>query len=153
MNNKRGPGIDACRTPNIISSKLLYDEFVFIRCFLFDKWLCTTFHAVKQKPYAFSFTMTNSWWRHSKAFDKSANKAPNILLLSTDLFHFSNIARRHCRLLKPSKTHNDISKMHSQKIVTFLQTCVFQLFLINVEECSLVCRFLWYLFYLFCRKE
>ena len=35
--NNRGPRIDPCGNPNVISSKLLYDEFNFVRCFLFDK--------------------------------------------------------------------------------------------------------------------
>ena len=37
----------------------------------------------------------------SKAFDKCVSEAPNVFLLSTDLFHFSNIARRHWWVLKP----------------------------------------------------
>ena len=32
------------------------------------------------KPYAFSFAMSNSWSSHSKNFDNSVNKAPNILV-------------------------------------------------------------------------
>ena len=65
MNNK-GPRIDPCGTPNIISNKLLYVEFIFVRCFLFDKQLCTSFNAVKIKPYAFSLVMSNSWSRRSQ---------------------------------------------------------------------------------------
>ena len=35
-------------------------------------------------------------WGNQEAFNTSMSKAPNIFLLSTDLFHFSNVARRHC---------------------------------------------------------
>ena len=56
---------------------------------------------IKLKPYAVGFAMGNSWLRQSKAFHKSVNKAPNILLLWTDLSHFPNIARMHCWVLKP----------------------------------------------------
>ena len=52
-----------------------------------------------------------------------------------------NISRRHCWVLKPSETHIDISKIYSQKDVTFAQTRIFQIFLINLEECSLVFSF------------
>ena len=99
--NIRGPIIDPRGTTNTISRKLLYFKFIFVCCFLFDTQLCTSSNAVKLKPYAFSFAMSNSWSRQSKAFNKFVSKAPNILLLSTDLFHFSNIARRHCWVLKP----------------------------------------------------
>ena len=94
------------------------------------------------------------WATHgfNKAFNKYVSKAPNILLLSTDLFHFSNIARRHCWVLKTFRNPHWYFEIYSQKIVTFVQTCIFQIFLINLEECSLVCSFLWYLFYLFLCK-
>ena len=44
------------------------------------------------------------------------------------------------------ETHTDISKIHSQKIVTFVRTWIFQVFSINLEEWSLVCSFLWYIY-------
>ena len=66
--NIRGPIIDPRGTTNTISRKLLYFKFIFVCCFLFDTQLCTSSNAVKLKPYAFSFAMSNSWSRQSKAF-------------------------------------------------------------------------------------
>ena len=73
-------------------------SYYFVCCFLFDNKLCASFNTVELKPYAFSFSMSNSWSRQSKSFDKSVSKVPNISLLSTDLFYFRNIARRDCHI-------------------------------------------------------
>ena len=51
------------------------------------------------------------------------------------------------------ETHNNISTIYFHKIVAFVLTCIFQIFLINLEECWLVCSFLWYLFYFFVQMD
>ena len=73
----------------------------------------------------------------NKSFGKSVGKPPNILLLSTDLFHFSNIARRYCWVLKPFRNphwylanifskHCDIcSNMHFSNIFDKLGRMIF----------------------------
>ena len=73
------------------------------------------------------------------------SKAPNILLLSTDLFHFSNIGRRHFWVWKLfRKPHWYLENIFSKH--AFVQACIFQMSLINLEECSLVYSFLWYIY-------
>ena len=42
---------------------------------------------------------------------------------------------------------------YKKQIVTFVPTWIFQIFLINLEEFSLICSLFWYHFYLFCTKK
>ena len=46
------------------------------------------FDANKLKPYAFNFVIMRVCGRQSKAFDRSARRAPNVLPLSTEFFPF-----------------------------------------------------------------
>ena len=50
-------------------------------------------------PYAFRFAIRSSWLRQSNAYDKSVNKAPNILPMFAAASHFPSKAKRHCWLL------------------------------------------------------
>ena len=48
-------------------------------------------NAGKLKPNAFSFAVSNSWLKQSNPFQRSVSKSPITLILSTALFHISNI--------------------------------------------------------------
>ena len=74
-------------------------------------------NAGKLNLYAFSFAVSNSWWRQLNAFNRSVSKAPKTLPLSTDLFHVSNITRKQCWVLYPfQKPHCSFEKMLSRKV-------------------------------------
>ena len=75
-------------------------------------------------------------------------KASNILLLSTDLFHFSCIARRHCWILKPSRNPHWYFKKIFSKNGGICLNVHFSYIFENLEECWLVFSFLRYIFYL-----
>ena len=86
----KGPRIQPCGTPKIISSHSLYDEFIVLR-FLLDKLFCFRFKASTVNPYAFSFAIRSSWSRQSSAFDRSVSKAPKVLpFVSRPFPHFKH---------------------------------------------------------------
>ena len=69
------------------------------------------FDADKLKPYAFNSATLMSCGRQSKAFDRSVVRAPNVLPLSTESFHFSIMARRQCSALIPwQNPHRNLEK-------------------------------------------
>ena len=80
-------------------------------------------------------TSINMWLKH-QIFYNYWQTFSIFLTLSEDISGYCN----------PSKTHTDISKIYYQKIVAFVQKCIFKIFFVNLEKCSLVCSFLWYLF-------
>ena len=69
-----------------------------------------------------------------------------------NFFIFLTLPEENAGYWKPSKTPIDILKIFSQKYVTFVQIFIFKILVINFEECSLICSFLWYLFYLFVQR-
>ena len=65
-------------------------------------------------------------------------KVTNILLLSTDLFHFLNIARRHSLVLKPFRNpHWYFENIFSKSCGIYLNMH-FEIFFIYLEECWLL---------------
>ena len=60
----------------------------------------TNLKAGTLNPYAFSLAIKSSWERQTNAFDRAVRIAPNIFLLSTADFHFSNIDERQCWALE-----------------------------------------------------
>ena len=78
---------------------VLYELFIFVLCFLFDKYSWNNLKAGKLKPYAFNFTIKRSWFKQSNVLERSVSRAPNTLPLSIELFQFSNKATGHCWVL------------------------------------------------------
>ena len=81
MLNNKSLRIEPFGTPKIISSHLLYDEFIFVLYFLLDMQFCISFKEGNVNPYAFSFAIRSLWSRQSNAFDKSVSKVPKVLPL------------------------------------------------------------------------
>ena len=105
MLKRSGPKVDPCSTPNILAifGYSLYELFVFVLSFLWIFYPCflcgrqswINLGAGRLNSRAFSFLVNSSWSRHSNALDKSVSRAPKAAPLSTDLFHFSSVSKRH----------------------------------------------------------
>ena len=75
------------------------------------------FKALKSNPSVISFSINSSSGMQSKAFYKSANKAPKVSLLSTLFFHFSTIAiRQRWTLMSLLKPHWYFERVTRKKI-------------------------------------
>ena len=69
--------------------------FTLVLFFLFDWQSWINLRAGRLNSRAFSFLVNSSWSRHSNTLDKSVSRAPKAAPLSTDLFHFSSVSKRH----------------------------------------------------------
>ena len=76
-----------------------YHQFLFVVFYLLNNH--ELLNAGRSNPYALSFAVSNSWSRQSNALERSVSKAPNVLPLSTELFHFSKRFTRQCCVLYP----------------------------------------------------
>ena len=103
--------------PKAISIHVLYELFILVLCFLFDKYSWFNLKAGKLKPYTFNFAIKRSWFRQANALQRSISRAPNTLPLSIYLFHFSNKGKRHCWVLNPFlKPYWYFQNMSSKKL-------------------------------------
>ena len=89
---RRGPNIEPCGTPYLISE---YKNYKY--CLLLpERQLKMKQSDGWSKPYAARFAINKSCLRQSSAFDKSVGSIPPTPLLSKLFFNFSAIRRRLC---------------------------------------------------------
>ena len=123
MLNRGGPKIEPCGTPNFTASHSLYELLTLVLCFLCDRWSWINLKAGRLNPLAFNFAIRSAWLRQSKALNKSLCRETKALPLSTDLFHFSGIAKKHCCVLWPFLSPHGFLRKYFQKSLIFAWSC------------------------------
>ena len=79
--NSSDPGIEPCGTPRVIVSRSAFSSlFIWMNCFLFDKWFLNHEWFRSFTPYNSGFLRSIEWSTASKALDKSM-KTPRVCLL------------------------------------------------------------------------
>ena len=126
--------------------KELWLSFVFVLCFLFDKYLWTSLNAAKLKPWAWNLATNSTCGRQSKALDKFVNNVLKDFLSSVADFHFSIDTIRHCCVLYPFlKLHWKFTKAFFMKYSICLHINLpntLKMFLIYSLACKCILRFL-----------
>ena len=93
-----------------------YDIYLYFLSFDYDRIIETIFLLILVK-----IRLLHECGKQSKAFERLINSAPNTFPLSTEFFHFSNIASKQCWALKPSlNPHWYLDSNGSIKIVICL---------------------------------